>query len=386
MDVSLSSIESQADEMFAWFLGTMTYEDGSKYLGDFKNGYRDGWGTYRWYNGDWYEGDWKKGLEDGQGTFTSADGKVQKGTFRSGEYVDTVSKNPNPAGTGQVDKTAPKRIDFSKGKSKQEPQVINGRTFVPMRVLFEALGAKVNWNAEKQSIVAVKGNNSIELYLDQNKVLFNGQEKEIEGAPFKVETPEGGVTYVPLRVAAEALGADVHYDDPSKKVTFGDFYFYLGGNGQPASSGSTENSSKSSGAEGDNGNAVKETPKADFTGASGSFSLTIYKGYKFTSQEVVESGREADLNFIDSRSYTGVANLTAKAIKEFDSRPEVSSITTQEMSSWKDYVLAPTPGYFYVAQANDGRSYLLTLKSFENQGKAMSYWQVTFDYEEIDVK
>ena len=32
--------------------GTLTWESGSKYIGEFKNGYRHGQGTYTWANGN----------------------------------------------------------------------------------------------------------------------------------------------------------------------------------------------------------------------------------------------------------------------------------------------------------------------------------------------
>lgn len=42
------------------------------------------------------------------------------------------------------------------------PLIINGRTFVPIRFVSEALGAKVNWN-EKQQVVIINSSNSVSL-------------------------------------------------------------------------------------------------------------------------------------------------------------------------------------------------------------------------------
>ena len=41
--------------------GTETYEDGSSYVGVFKDGERNGQGTYTFSDGDKYEGEWKDG-------------------------------------------------------------------------------------------------------------------------------------------------------------------------------------------------------------------------------------------------------------------------------------------------------------------------------------
>ena len=51
--------------------GTMTGYNGSKYVGEWKNGTRNGQGTYTFENGDKYVGEWKDGWKHGQGTYTS---------------------------------------------------------------------------------------------------------------------------------------------------------------------------------------------------------------------------------------------------------------------------------------------------------------------------
>ena len=37
-----------------------------------------------------------------------------------------------------------------------QPQIINGRTVVPLRAIFEAMGAKVNWDGDTQTVTAVE--------------------------------------------------------------------------------------------------------------------------------------------------------------------------------------------------------------------------------------
>ena len=53
--------------------GTFTYFDG-KYLGEWKDGDSDGQGTKTWSSGNKYVGSWKNGCQDGQGTSTFNDG------------------------------------------------------------------------------------------------------------------------------------------------------------------------------------------------------------------------------------------------------------------------------------------------------------------------
>jgi hypothetical protein len=69
--------------------GTCTYADipGSKYVGEFMNGKKNGQGTFTWADGAKYIGGWMDGKMHGQGTFTKADGAIFKGLFKNGKYV-----------------------------------------------------------------------------------------------------------------------------------------------------------------------------------------------------------------------------------------------------------------------------------------------------------
>ena len=62
--------------------GTHTYPDGSKYVGEFRDGKRHGQGTYTFQEGDTYVGEWKYGEENGQGTFTYPDGGKYVGRWK----------------------------------------------------------------------------------------------------------------------------------------------------------------------------------------------------------------------------------------------------------------------------------------------------------------
>ena len=53
---------------------TFTFQNGDKYVGEFKNGNRNGQGTYTFSNGDIYVGEWKDGKQNGQGTYTYSNG------------------------------------------------------------------------------------------------------------------------------------------------------------------------------------------------------------------------------------------------------------------------------------------------------------------------
>jgi V8-like Glu-specific endopeptidase len=66
--------------------GTLTDPaDGTKYIGEFKNGYMHGQGTYTLVSGSKYIGEWKDGYMHGQGALTSASGDEYVGEFKDGK-------------------------------------------------------------------------------------------------------------------------------------------------------------------------------------------------------------------------------------------------------------------------------------------------------------
>jgi len=90
-----------------------------------------------------------------------------------------------------------------------------GRVLVPMRGLFESLGAEVDWDNDTRLITAVKGSTTVELSPDSNRALVNGEEVRLDVKPVIKE----GRTLVPLRFVSTALGADVAWDGVKETVT-----------------------------------------------------------------------------------------------------------------------------------------------------------------------
>lgn len=65
--------------------GIYTYEDGSLYTGEFKNGDPDGYGIVAYASGDVYEGYWKNESPNGKGTYTDVDGFKISAIWQNGE-------------------------------------------------------------------------------------------------------------------------------------------------------------------------------------------------------------------------------------------------------------------------------------------------------------
>ena len=66
-------------------------------------------------------------------------------------------------------------IDGNEQKFEQAPAIVNGSTFTPLRAIFEAMGAKVDYEAATRSVTATKGSTTVKLILDQRTVYVNGK-------------------------------------------------------------------------------------------------------------------------------------------------------------------------------------------------------------------
>jgi len=95
------------------------------------------------------------------------------------------------------------------------PQLTDGRTLVPLRAIFEALGAEVQWNAATQTATAMRGDTAVVLTIGSQTATINGQSVTMD-VPGRVVD---GRTLVPLRFVAEAFGVEVNWDSGNRAVT-----------------------------------------------------------------------------------------------------------------------------------------------------------------------
>lgn len=95
----------------------------------------------------------------------------------------------------------------------QPPIVRAGRVFVPLRGVFEQLGASVVYS--NGQINATGRGRTISLTINSTAAIVDGQQQTIDVAPFLVSD----TTYVPLRFISQALGASVNWNDSTSTVT-----------------------------------------------------------------------------------------------------------------------------------------------------------------------
>ena len=95
------------------------------------------------------------------------------------------------------------------------PKIINDRTMVPLRAIFEAIGAKVDWYGETRTIVSSKDDIEIRMQIDNNIMHVNDNIITLDAFP----CIDNDRTLVPVRAIAESFGFDVAWDGETRTVT-----------------------------------------------------------------------------------------------------------------------------------------------------------------------
>jgi len=94
------------------------------------------------------------------------------------------------------------------------PRYVDGRVLVPLRGVFEQLGAFVEWHPETRTVTAVKSDTDVKLGIGQRTAWVNGQSQTLDVPATLIS----GSTMVPLRFISEALGAQVQWSDNERLV------------------------------------------------------------------------------------------------------------------------------------------------------------------------
>ena len=97
------------------------------------------------------------------------------------------------------------------------PQIINGRTMVPLRAIFETLGATVDWEETTRTVVSQKGDITVKLTVDDATMY-------VDGAAVALDSPAcivNGRILAPVRAVAEAFGISVEWFAEERTVAIG---------------------------------------------------------------------------------------------------------------------------------------------------------------------
>lgn len=147
-----------------------------------------------------------------------------KGRLDNGYYViaDNVQKSGN---TFTLPDTQQRPIsvviDDVEQVYDQPPVMINDRTLVPLRGIFETLGATVEWDQQAQKVTATKGDLVITLVVGDTKAMVGGTEKTLDQPSVMINDR----TLVPIRlvIVIEDDNGQNHFSQAAVVEGGGDF-------------------------------------------------------------------------------------------------------------------------------------------------------------------
>lgn len=96
----------------------------------------------------------------------------------------------------------------------QPPVIVGGRTLVPLRAIFEGLGASVYWDGATRTVTSTLDGTTVVMTVDSAVMYKNGQAVTLD-VPAQIVNDR---TMVPVRAVGEAFGADVRWDDATRTV------------------------------------------------------------------------------------------------------------------------------------------------------------------------
>lgn len=95
-----------------------------------------------------------------------------------------------------------------------KPQIINGRTMVPIRAIFEKMGAAVEWDQATSTATCIKGDTIVKMTVNSDVMYINGEALKMDVSPVVID----GRTLAPARYVAEAFGATVEWSQKNNAV------------------------------------------------------------------------------------------------------------------------------------------------------------------------
>ncbi len=118
-------------------------------------------------------------------------------------------------------------IDFTDEKGQRvDAQIVNERTMVPLRKIFELLGATVTWDDSTKTALAVKDDTTVKLQINNSIAeITKGnitKKVQLDSKPILINDR----TMVPLRFISESLGKQVAWDSREQTAIIIDYNYF----------------------------------------------------------------------------------------------------------------------------------------------------------------
>jgi len=109
------------------------------------------------------------------------------------------------------------KVNGAELQGEVQPVIVNGCTMVPMRAIFEALGAELIWDPDMGMVGAQKGDVQLKLKINSKDAWIGMKSIKLEIAPIILDSH----TMVPVRFIAQSLGEKVEWDGVNRIVYIG---------------------------------------------------------------------------------------------------------------------------------------------------------------------
>lgn len=152
-------------------------------------------------------------MADGKHTLKISSVSSKEYVFYKNGSCICFGKEPDPEIVAKVNRIHV-TINGKEVTFDQPPVLKDGRTLVPVRAIFEQMGAKVEWNNAEQKATIKKDGITVTLSIGNKNMNVNNTVKVLD-VPAQLI---GGRTLVPARAIAESIGAKVEWNNTTKTV------------------------------------------------------------------------------------------------------------------------------------------------------------------------
>jgi hypothetical protein len=109
-------------------------------------------------------------------------------------------------------------VDTQKIETDTPPTTVEGRTLVPVRAIFEALGATVEWDSDTWTATGKRDDTTVVIQINNTTAYVNGEAKTLD-VPAQLINDR---TMIPARFVSEALGCEVTWYEDAQTAAVAD--------------------------------------------------------------------------------------------------------------------------------------------------------------------
>ena len=207
--------------------------------------------------------------------------------------------------------------------SDAAPEARDGRTFLPVRAVFEAMGAQVSYDAAAGAVTAVRDGTTVTMTLGSTTASVEEGGITVPVVMDVAPYAHGNRTYVPVRFAAQAFGCNVGWDQANSTAIIVDVDQLLGETTYTLMDNYMS--------------YLQEHSRTGNQASEGTVDLSLFLDSSLT-------GSEEDVDMAFSGSLTGVSSQTAAQMEmaldlsdlAYLAASDPASMTQEEMNALED--------------------------------------------------